>query len=174
MLTSVNGTNYISKVVEAWVRLYRLLGRLWELQISRSQAFTLFLCFQVSGKDLLSTSMAANMEKEVASPVIEPLLPTGSLDDASEANKKLSNQTCNETDDPQAHQRNYRKRSVSESPEKSPEISPSSQKRKRYSDHRGTCLIGEVPWAKKKAVQNVLWNVFVKVFELVFAILLYF
>lgn len=127
------------------MRLYRLLGRLWELQISRSQAFTLFLCFQVSGKDLLSTSMTANMEKEVASPVIEPLLPTGSLDDASEANKKLSNQTCNETDDPQAHQRNYRKRSVSESPEKSPEISPSSQKRKRHSDHRGTCLIGEVP-----------------------------
>ncbi|XP_015767616.1 PREDICTED: splicing regulatory glutamine/lysine-rich protein 1-like isoform X2 [Acropora digitifera] len=80
--------------------------------------------------------MAANMEKEVASPVIEPLLPTDSLDDASEANKKLSNQMCNETDDPQAHQRNYRKRSVSESPEKSPEISPSSLKRKRHSDHR--------------------------------------
>lgn len=91
---------------------------------------------QVLGKDLLSTSMAANMEKEVGSPVIEPLLPTDPLDDASEANKKLSNQTCNETDDPQAHQRNYRKRSVSESPEKSPEISPSSQKRKRHSDHR--------------------------------------
>lgn len=126
------------------MRLYLLLGRLWELQISRSQACTLFLCFQVSSKDLLSTSMAANTDKEVASPVIEPLVPTGPLDDASEADKKLSNQTCNENDNPHAHQRNYRKRSVSESPEKSPEISPSSQKRKRHSDHRGTCLIGEV------------------------------
>lgn len=91
------------------------------------------------------------MDKEVASPVIEPLLPTGHQDDASEANKGLSNQTCNENDNPDTHQRTYRKRSVSESPEKSPEISPSSQKRKRHSDHKGTqrnpasCLIGEVP-----------------------------
>ena len=77
------------------------------------------------------------MENELSSEVSEPQLSTEQHEEAPEKTKESSDQPCKRKDSPSANQRNYRKRSVSESPEKSPENSPSSRKRNRNSDYRG-------------------------------------
>lgn len=83
-----------------------------------------------------------SMENELTRQVDEPHLAADQQEEKMEEKKESSHHSSKRQSSPSTRHRNYRKRSVSESPEKSPESkspenSPSSRKRSRHSDHRG-------------------------------------
>lgn len=89
--------------------------------------------------------VVASMEKELVSQADESCPPADQQGEKTELKKEPSHHSSRRRSSPSTRHRNYRKRSVSESPEKaperrSPENSPSSRKRSRNSDYRGNHL----------------------------------
>ena len=93
-------------------------------------------------KSYKHTSVSSEMESEHLNQSDDRTTQNNQHEETSEERKESSNSSSRRKSSPSSRQRNYRKRSVSESPEKSPqrrspENSPSARKRSRNLDFRG-------------------------------------
>ena len=110
---------------------------------------TIIYGLQLAKSDKL-TSVSSEMESKLLNQSDDRTTQNNQHEETSEERKDSSNSSSRRKSSPSSRQRNYRKRSVSESPEKSPqrrspENSPSSRKRSRNLDFRGTVMTS-VTW----------------------------